>query len=123
MTVPFRRDVIEAIARLHTDGLVDVRWLTTWDSHLLMDWARVGLGPFQVMTLPEVGRRRWWKANVVEQWMLENPVGRLVWTDDDLTSARLRGFEKSRMLTVRPEPHVGLTLQDIARVERWLHPS
>lgn len=122
LTVPFRREVVEAISRVHDGGLVEVRWLTTWDSDLLRAWEDVGLGPFQV-NRPEEGRRRWWKANVVEQWMRQNPTGRVVWTDDDLTPARLRGFEKERMLALAPEPHVGLTLKHLVRIERWLATS
>lgn len=119
LSVPYRREVIDRIARLHARRVVEVRWLTTWDADLLVAWQEVGLGPFEIADRGAMGRRRWWKANVVEQWLAASPVRRAVWTDDDLTQGRLRGFDRERLLAFAPDHRLGLTLEDLARVERW----
>lgn len=118
LAVPYRREVVDEIARLHAVGVVEVRWLTTWDSDLLRDWKNVGLD-FPIAGRPPTGRRRWWKADAVEQWMTAAPHRRAVWADDDLTPGRLRGFDRARLLAVTPHPSVGLTLRHLARIERW----
>lgn len=118
LAVPYHREVVEGIAGLHAAGVVEVRWLTTWDAELLEDWTDVGLGPFPAVQRPSGGRRRWWKANAVEQWMASHH-RRAVWTDDDLTPGRARGFDRTRLLTLSPDPRIGLRLQDLARIERW----
>jgi len=118
-SMPYRREVVEAVARIHRGGRAEVRWLTSWDAEMLSDWERLGLR-FEVERRPAGGRRRWGKANAVEQWMVRHPGRRVVWTDDDLTPARLRGFDRARMLTLAPDPSVGLTVADVARIEAWL---
>lgn len=118
LTVPYRRHVVDTITRLHTTGVVEVRWLTTWDADLLTAWHDVGLGPFEVAT-PAKGRRRWWKADTVARFLSDHPHRRAVWTDDDLTPARLRGFDRNRLYAFAPSRSVGLTDEQLARIEDW----
>lgn len=120
IAVPFREDVVEAVAQLHARRVVEVRWLTTWDTESLQAWEHVGLGPFRIAERADVGRRRWWKANAVEQWLVCSPRRRAVWTDDDLTPGRLRGFDRERLLAFAPDREVGLTIADVSLVERWV---
>lgn len=121
LTVRYRRGLISEIAAMHRSGLVDVRWLSTWDDEALSDWARLGLGPFPATPRAEAaGRRAWWKGNVVATWMRLHPSGRVIWTDDDITRQRLRGLDGSRLLTIAPDPTVGLTERHLAVIRQWI---
>lgn len=121
LTVRFRRDLISAIGAMHRGGLVEVRWLSTWDAEALSDWARLGLGPFRAATRAEAtGRRAWWKGNVVGTWMRHHPNGRVIWTDDDITPQRLRGLDRSRLLAIAPNPAVGLTERHLSDIRKWI---
>jgi hypothetical protein len=86
----------------------------------LTAWTEVGLGPFRPAKPVQNGPRRSWKSNTVEQWMRSNPDRRAIWVDDDLTPSRLRGFDKSRLLAVSPDPTKGLTDRQLDRIEQWI---
>lgn len=120
LSVPYRPVVVERLMALRRADLVEVRWLTTWEPSALDAWLDAGLGPFRSAGRTEQGRRRWWKANVVEQWMLANRDRRAIWTDDALTQSRLRGFDRSRLLAISPNPTNGLTDRQLGRIERWI---
>jgi hypothetical protein len=65
---------------------------------------------------------RWWKLDVVRAQIASEPKRRLVWTDDDLVwepevVRGLRAF--ADCLLIAPDPAVGLTLADVAAVERY----
>lgn len=117
--VPYRPDVIKAIQRLHDQGLVEVRWLTTWDAEALADWANVGLGPFRAITRYKAPHNMWWKAHAVRDWLHKHPNGHAIWTDDDISTGQLRGLDRTRLLAITPDHTVGLTDRDIARIEGW----
>lgn len=122
LAVPYRPKVVQRIQRLQRMGLIEVRWLTTWEPSLLSAWEAVGLGPFRSAKPVQNGRRRSWESNTVEQWMRANPDRRAIWVDDDLTRSRLRGFDRSRLLAIAPKPSYGLTDAHLARIEAWAHP-
>lgn len=119
LSVPYRPTVVERIMALRRADLIEVRWLTTWEPPLLSAWHEAGLGPFRPAGRTEQGRRRWWKANVVEQWMLANRDRRAIWVDDDITPGRLRGFDRARLLAISPDPSYGLTDDHLTRIEAW----
>lgn len=116
--VPFRREVVDAIQRLHSTGLVEVVWLTTWDAEATRDWAGVGLGPFPIARRMD-GEGRRWKGDAVSAWMVAHPHRQVVWTDDDITEDDLRGLDLSRLLAIAPAPACGLSVEHLAKVERW----
>ena len=65
---------------------------------------------------------RWWKLDVVRTQLAAEPKRRLVWTDDDLVwepdvVRGLRAF--ADCLLIAPDPTVGLTLDDLAAIERY----
>lgn len=119
IAIPYRSDVCERIAHLHAQQIVEVRWLTTWDAREVTTWEHVGLGPFKQGLRGEPGRRQWWKSNVVENWLTGPPGRRAVWTDDDITPGRLRGFDRDQLLAIAPKTHIGLTMTDLERIEHW----
>lgn len=120
LSVPFRPAVVERIMSLRQRDLIEVRWLTTWEPSTLTAWTEVGLGPFRPARRVQQHRRRSWKSNVVETWLQVNADRRAIWTDDDLTQSRLRGFDRERLLAISPNPAKGLTDRQLDHIERWI---
>lgn len=99
--------------------VVEVRWLSEWRSRDLARWKSVGLEHFNIpVRVP--GRRRSWQSNVVVNWMTGRDDQLVIWTDDELTRSRLRGFDRERLLAIAPDPQVGLTHEHIDRIEDWI---
>lgn len=119
LAVPYRRELARAIQRLQGSGAVEVVWLTTWDADAVDAWTKVGLGPFPLVRRRKAGHDRWWKVDAVQTWMRRHPNRRVVWTDDDISVGGLRGFDRSRLLAISPDPTVGLTDKHVAKIERW----
>ncbi|MFC5175642.1 HAD domain-containing protein [Nocardioides taihuensis] len=120
LAVPYRREVVQRIQRLHDSGLVDIAWLTTWDLEAADGWTDVGLGPFPVHPRRRPGHNRWWKVDAVQTWMRKHSTSRAIWTDDDISRGGLRGLDKNRLLAIAPDPRVGLTDNDLQRIETWV---
>ena len=118
--VLFRPTVVDRIMTLQKRSLIEVRWLTTWEPEAIAEWAKVGLGPFRPARPVQQRRRRSWTSNVIETWLKVNPDRRAIWTDATLTTSRLRGFDRSRLLAVSPNPATGLTDRQLDRIERWI---
>lgn len=100
LSVPYRRQLVESIQRLHDSGVVEVVWLTTWEAEAVNAWTKIGLGPFPLVRRRKAGHDRWWKATAVSMWMRKHPHRRVVWTDDDISVGGLRGFDRSRLLAI-----------------------
>lgn len=123
LAVPYRPEVIARIQEAHASGMAEVRWLTTWDEEALADWERVGLGPFQVAPRPSGGDRSRWKFRVVTAWLARHPTRRAVWTDDDPMPPQVRDLDAGRLLAIEPDHTVGLTLEHLSSIMRWLRQS
>lgn len=118
-SVPYRPDILDRINRLHTEGLVEVRWLTTWEPRLTAHWEQVGLGPFTTAS-PGSDAGAWWKASAVEAWLTEHPTRRAVWTDDEIARRRPRQLlSMDRLLAISPNRYEGLTHDDLDLIEGW----
>lgn len=120
LTVPYRREVVDGIQRISRREGVDVVWLTTWSRDEVQAWCEAGLGPFRLIHKRKVGRERWWKAQAVQGWMHTHPHGRVIWTDDDISTGGLRGLDRTRLLAISPDPAIGLRTKDLAKIERWV---
>ncbi len=121
LAVPYRPELVHAIQRLHESGVVEVVWLTTWDVEAASAWTKVGFGPFPITPRRKAGRdHRWWKAHAVQTWMCKHPNRRAMWTDDDITRDGLRGLDKARLLTIAPDPAIGLTDKHLGLIEAWV---
>lgn len=118
--VPYDPKVLGRIQTLHVTGQVEVCWLTTWTPAELEPWHDLGFGPFLVAETPPMPGRRWWKARVVEHAMATQPARRFVWSDDDLRPGHLRGLDRRRLLSIRPDCNRGLTPHDLDQIESWL---
>lgn len=123
--VPYRRAVVGRISEMSRSGLVDVHWLSTWESEELDVWQRGGLGPFTEGDRDAEGPFSWWKANTVLAYLAANPGRRVVWTDDDIDvnphrGTRIREAGGSRLLALCPDRAAGLTDHDLDEIESFL---
>lgn len=119
-------EITDRIIALHNEGLVEVRWLTTW-----AELANEHIGPalgwpadLIVVASPYAGSRtEWWKLAYAIDLAVDEQ--RIVWTDDDLSSdpdARswLKQEDAADVLAICPDTRVGLTMEDVDEIERWL---
>lgn len=117
-------EIIRRFRALTMSGLVEVRWLTSWEQEAADHFApKVGLPPLRVHTVADslAPAGTWWKQGVVERF-LAGSERRVIWTDDELADygAGVPLGEQHRCLVIEPEPTVGLILADLARIEAWL---
>ncbi|SFO42577.1 hypothetical protein SAMN05660359_03369 [Geodermatophilus obscurus] len=124
------------LRELHESGRVEIQWLTTWTTdadrllaepmglprglktHARADAAPTGfLGVFG-------GSSGWWKLTAAKEVAEAEPDRRIVWIDDDLAAqADDTGnwlAAHPHVLVVAPDLHVGLTHEQLDRVEEWL---
>lgn len=79
--------VIEFIRNVHEQGLVEIRWHTTWqhEARKLADW--LDLPTFSVHQAPEYLFRHvsdnWWKLPAAKR-VITDENRRLLWTDDEI---------------------------------------
>lgn len=115
--------MLQRIRALHDAGLVELRWLTTWE-----DLANRYLGRFGLPKLEVAGHqpfrhslRDWWKlphAQAVYQ-----TGARIVWTDDDIAFA---SDAKAWLDEIGPDrvkaisPNGGLLPEHLDLIEDWL---
>ena len=117
------------IKHLHESGLVEVRWLTTWEDyaneHLIkeLDWPELAVAGRSAESIM-IERRftgdvGWWKLEFAQE--IYNSGARVIWTDDDITSS---SDARSWLKTCDPErmnwtcPHSGLMPDDFAMIKR-----
>lgn len=130
---PIRWDpqIIERIAAVHTSGLAEVIWLTTWGHSA--NWTLrdlLGLPEFRVLADPEslnwqnrMHRDDWWKADPVRDYIAARQPKKVIWTDDDLgwNKPRLQDvLTREGVLTVSPHETKGLLPADLTRIEEFL---
>ncbi len=126
--ITYNPAITERILALHKSGLVEVRWLTTWEEtanlHLTGEfgWPALALAGERVPMLPERG---WWKAPLAQA--VYDAGHRVVWTDDDLAYCVQQGevdwalaADPDRLLAISPDPVFGLTPQTLDEIEAWL---
>ena len=131
----YAQPVVDAINRIHTAGLADIVWHTSWqhDAHRVA--ARLGLHydpGFAVLDAPELHTWRhgrasgWWKVPAVRRWAHTHPHTPLVWTDDE-AGRRLDPRDRAELLITRPTLVVspngrgGLGPVELAGIETFLH--
>jgi hypothetical protein len=116
--------LVDAIRRLHVDGLAEVTWCTTWCSEagLLED-------VFGLPVLPRAFEERVTgdaasEAKVAAARKVIADGRRLVWTDDveiDRHAAECRPWAADgRALPIAPNPSRGLRPAHLRRIERFL---
>ena len=128
--------VTARLRALHEWGRVELQWLTTWAEladELLADPLGLprGLRTHSregVLPTGFGGERRgipgWWKLAAARAVADAEPGRRIVWIDDDLAdqAADTRGWlaANERVLVVSPDFTIGLTHEELDRVEAWL---
>jgi hypothetical protein len=117
-------EVVERLKQWASDGLVELRWLTSWKHEANeMLGPTLGLGPFEYAI---EGDGEWPKAGHVAH-VLETTDRRVVWFDDEI-GARVAGGEcpdfegqyGHRVRTVTPARNVGLLPAHLDALEGWL---
>ena len=115
--------VVQAINRLHADGLVDIRWVTTWGP-AAVDLGRVlGLPELPVVHLPADAGHRSTKATAGIELLQSHPGRPFVWTDDHLNRS-WRSMIKTALidrpaLLIQPQTDIGLTATHLRRIEAF----
>lgn len=114
--------VIERVAGLHRDALVEVVWLTSWGQDAPKHVAPLlGLPTFAVC--PDLTDGTGWaKASAARAYLAAHPGRPFVWTDDHLTASRRSSFKQSHRqpsLMIQPVSNVGLTARDLDRIEAF----
>jgi hypothetical protein len=119
-------DLVKAIRDIHTSGLAEVVWSTTWcpDADLLENlW---GLPKLRRAwdRYPEGGYVGDLKLNAARQVLAEG--NRLIWTDDTETPSPevlpdiyREMMDTGRALLIRPKPSRGLRPDDIADIKKF----
>lgn len=134
-------DVAERLGRMHSNGIIDIQWNTSWE-----EGARDSLAPLlgwpedlTTYTSREHRREAWWKAGPARVlWEAGEP---FIWADDDLRRHAPRFIlhgprnspEGSRwgdfgvdtiartpqLLAISPRAHEGLTLEHLDTIEAF----
>lgn len=128
------RPVIAFINKIHDEGLVDVRWHTTWQWHAKRLADRIGLQQFPIADAPEYdddqhfvaslreGRPTWWKLPAALR-VLQEERRPLIWIDDDLNH-ELRHFDWPigipQLLTITPNGIEGITARHIQKITAFI---
>ena len=121
----YRPGVIAGLNALNNEGDVQLRWLTSWGSHVRTHVApALGLDDFPLLAEVENNAmdRTWWKLRTV---LLNLPLGtRFAWIDDDLKPtwrARLRRtYGTGQCLLLRPDSRLGLPTTELDHVRTFL---
>lgn len=129
-TVRYDPRVVDGLNALTREGVVQLHWVTTWGRAARDALApALGIDPgSQVSPDPsDPGHARhpydparpWWKLSMVLQALRDNPNRPVAWCEDDLddlTRARFPGLHSGPSLLITPDPGVGLSLDELARV-------
>ncbi len=118
--------VVDFVNEVSRAGLVDVRWLTTWQQDARLCFAPiVGLDEFPAFDDPEEVQSpmSFWKGQIVMDDYLTNPRS-FIWTDDDIDDEDLEFFaaqtgEPARIV-ISPISRPGLTPGHLDEIRQFL---
>lgn len=115
-------EVLTFLRDVHTAGLVEIRWLTSWGHAARTDLApALGLPDWPVASCPAQRSGVWWKAVVArEVASSERPV---VWTDDQIMDMQADAHwpdldidRTGSALVLTPDSRSGLGPVDLDRI-------
>ncbi|RBY75131.1 hypothetical protein DQ239_17440 [Blastococcus sp. TF02-09] len=127
--------VVARLRALHESGRVELQWLTTWTEmadRLLAEPLQLprGLRTHGRELLPtgyggaRAAASGWWKLAAAQQVARAEPGRRIVWIDDDLAEQAEDISEwlaaNGQVLVVAPDYQLGLTHEELDRIEAWL---
>lgn len=121
--------VLDFITTVHTTGLAEIRWHTTWQDEANLISDAVGLPHFEAEDAPEYqgwtrGGARWWKVPAAQRVSRRNQ-GHVVWTDDDAVYPRLckedrLDLRNAGVLILAPNEAKGLTQPNLDKILYYL---
>lgn len=147
--IVFAPEVMQRLSAWHRDGRVELQWLTTWGDdangelrvllrmpHLVVAGthrerthggaaatgatAHAAVAP----SAPNPLSGRWWKHDVVQRVVAQQPDRLIVWVDDELRppegAVRVWAESQPMVRAVGPDPRWGLTAADIASIAHYL---
>jgi HAD domain in Swiss Army Knife RNA repair proteins len=126
--ITYHPDRIARLRKMHEDGLVEIRWLTTWGSAANTFLGTIGV-PTDLVVVAEpphdLGGDQWWKLPHVRDLVAANPDRTFVWTDDDIryypeAPRWLRTAAAENVLAIAPDTNTGLTDGHLDTIEAWL---
>lgn len=127
LSVCYSPSVVAFINEVHTAGLAQVFWLTTWEEDAQTQLApALGLENFPLAGKdPYAGEltfgQTWWKFEIAKELYEQDPDRAVLWTDDDLVVEPLASsWARIVGLGVAPRSHLGLTPQDLRTIAEFL---
>lgn len=144
--ITYSPTVIRTLRGWHESGTAEIHWLTTW-GHDANDELRellelpelVVAGTYDAPipaantsaashsdvapAAPDPLTGRWWKYDIVQRVLLENPGRVVIWIDDELHGrSRFRSWADTHnaVVPIGPNPRCGLRAADLATVEAAL---
>lgn len=132
------RQVVEFINELHSSGVAEVRWHTTWQWAARNVAELAGFGTFEVTEAPEfdnyrtfqkqailAGRPTWWKLPAAER-VVQVEKRDLIWVDDDLPYEYMRKAQfdpllggEQQVLMIDPFPMTGLVAYEMEKIRKF----
>lgn len=126
-TIWWAQPLVDRLAKLHTSGLAEVRWCSTWNSDAGQLEDLVGL-PCLGVAFQSLGRKHWEIPPLkrAAAWrVLHQERRRLVWLDDnevpftwELAWAEMT--RDDRALLVRPKEALGLLPAHLDQIEQYV---
>jgi len=135
VTIRYRPAVVSRINALHSSGLLEVVWLTTWRQDAVDVLSpTIGLDRFSVADEPSGGPSlaahpgnalglTWWKSAASQAHLKQRRRSEFIWTDDELALGRAEvdSWAPSRTLLLPTDPLVGLTAAELDSIEAFAH--
>jgi hypothetical protein len=123
--IRYAAEVVEFINRVHSEGLAEIRWLTTWEGEANDSFReRLGLPEFPLAgERYTVSEEPWWKGNIAQKVAEEGR--QIIWTDDDVLFYNQIHTENwgVRRLIVAPNCYDGLKPDDLRAIEEFIRES
>lgn len=130
--IRYSPDLLRRLEALAARPDVKVKWLTTWtDSAPSALCPGIGLAGEEWEVVPRLPKYsissiRWWKLQAIRDDWTEDK--RIVWIDDDLKDEPpayswlnwICGDDDSRALDISPQTHLGITRDEMDRIERFV---
>lgn len=125
--IAYDETILERIVNLHTKGVAEVKWLTTW-CHDANNMLRETFGFAEDLEVvgyslwkKPLSWDRWWKLDATYKYGLQHPAEFIIWIDDELkhhTQAMDFVHNDPRMLAISPYP--SLNHNDLDTLEEWI---
>lgn len=122
--------LISRLDALHALTGVECWWLTSWTSEMRGRMRAFPGEGWSVLAEPDQQSKEpgWWKLNAVCEWLRDRPdVKSIAWCDDHLRGGPPRAVRRALagcgvedVLLEVPHTDVGLTPDQLTRLERWV---